>query len=99
MNMNELGLSNNIEEAAQMLVVENKESAKMYLEIQMSIYGVPTTEVLLSKVEIRNTMAKKNFEMMQEIPNFKENAANADKELEKTKLSLSYTGHFESENK
>lgn len=99
MNMNELGLPNDIAEAAHTIVIENKESAKMYLELQMDIYDVPNTEILLSKVEVRNVMAKKNFEMLPMSSNFERNASSASNELEKTKLALNFTGHFKSENK
>lgn len=99
MNMNELGLPNDTHEAAYMMVVENEESAKMYLELQMYNTGFPNTEVLLSKLEVNSVMAKKNLEMMPTVPDFKVVADNAVKELEKTKLALSYTGHFESESK
>ncbi|OAN13873.1 hypothetical protein [Exiguobacterium undae] len=99
MNMNELGLPNDTHEAAYMMVVENEESAKMYLELQMYNYSFPDTKVLLAKVEQRNVMSKKNLEMMPMVPEFQEVAASAEKELEKTKLALSYTGHFESESK
>ena len=99
MNMNELGLPNNVDEAIQMLTVDSKESAKLYLELQMQTNGFPDTKYLLSKAEGSSIMSNKNLEMMPTVPEFQIVAATAEKELEKIKLALDYTGHFENESR
>lgn len=101
MNMNELGLPNDMQEAAYMLVVENEESAKMYLELQMYIHSVSNTELVLSKLQVLKNLAQDTRKMLKssgDIPSvFVETAKKDAKELEKTELALTYTGHFKKE--
>lgn len=99
MNMNELGLPNNVDEEIQMLTVDSKESAKRYLELQMQTNSFPDTKYLLSKAEGSRIMSNKALEMMPTVPEFQIVATTAEKELEKIKLALDYTGHFENESR
>lgn len=101
MNMNELGLPNDMQEAAYMLVVENEESAKMYLELQMYIHSVSNTELVLSKLQVLNNITKDTLKKLKSsgsMPSvFVTSATETAKELEKTELALSYTGHLKKE--